>query len=219
MYSVSGANKKILTESDYEQLFVVLFYGGGLENTNPFLLPFWKDHKEVVVIAKVQKKDVDWNVIRADYIATRSSYTDLANKYNLNRTTVSRKAGEEGWVQLREQHEASALSKAVKEIEKNQTKRMTKLFDLTDKVMNTLLDAIGEKGGEKAKVLILSDPKKITGAIKDLKEIYMFRSSRDLEEQEARINKLRKDVEVADDNSIGVEVTFKTEDEQEEWAK
>lgn len=167
----------------------------------------------------MQKKEVDWNLIRTDYVTTRCSYTDLARKYKLNRTTIGVKAGKENWVQLREQHEANALTKTVKEIEKHQFKRMTKLFDLTDKVLNTLLDAVEGKDGESAKALVLSDPKKITGAMKDLKDIYMLRSSRDLEEQEARINKLRKDAEKADDGNIGVEITFQGEKEQDEWAK
>ena len=167
----------------------------------------------------MQKKEVDWNLIRTEYVTTRCSYTDLARKYKLNRTTIGVKAGKENWVQLREQHEANALTKTVKEIEKKQSKRMTKLFDLTDKVLNTLLDAVEGKDGESAKALVLSDPKKITGAIKDLKDIYMLRSSRDLEEQEARINKLRKDAEKADDGNIGVEITFQAEKEQDEWAK
>lgn len=177
------------------------------------------DHKEVVAIAHVQKKEVDWNLIRTEYVTTRCSFTDLAQKYKLNRTTIGVKARKENWVQLREQHEANALTKTVKEIEKKQSKRMTKLFDLTDKVLNTLLDAVEGKDGESAKALVLSDPKKITGAIKDLKDIYMLRSSRDLEEQEARINKLRKDAEKADDGNIGVEITFQAEKEQDEWAK
>ncbi len=167
----------------------------------------------------MQKKEVDWNLIRTEYVTTRCSYTDLARKYNLNRTTIGVKAGKENWVQLREQHEANALTKTVKEIEKHQSKRMTKLFDLTDKVLKTLLDAVDGKDGESAKALVLSDPKKITGAIKDLKEIYMLRSSRDLEEQEARINKLRKDAERAEEDRVGVEVTFQKQEGQDEWAK
>lgn len=173
----------------------------------------------MVIIAKVQKKEVDWNLIRTDYVTTRCSYTDLAQKYNLNRTTIGVKAGKENWVQLREQHEANSLTRTVKEIEKNQSKRMTKLFDLTDKVLKTLLDAVEGKDGDSAKALVLSDPKKITGAIKDIKDIYMLRSSRDLEEQEARINKLRKDTEKADEDGSGVEISFQAEEGQEEWAR
>lgn len=167
----------------------------------------------------MQKKEVDWNLIRTDYVTTRCSYTDLARKYKINRTTIGVRAGKENWVQLREQHEANVLTKAVKEIEKNQSKRMAELFDLTDKVLNTLLDAVEGKDGESGKAFVLSDPKKITGAIKDLKDIYMLRSSRDLEEQEARINKLRKETEKADEDNVGVEITFQAKEGQEEWAR
>lgn len=183
------------------------------------MLRFDKTTREVVIIAKVQKKEVDWNLIRTDYVTTRCSYTDLARKYKLNRTTIGVKAGKENWVQLREQHEANSLTRTVKEIEKNQSKRMTKLFDLTDKVLKTLLDAVEGKDGDSAKALVLSDPKKITGAIKDIKDIYMLRSSRDLEEQEARINKLRKDTEKDDEDGSGVEISFQAEEGQEEWAR
>ena len=54
----------------------------------------------------------------------------------------------------------------------------------------------------------------MTGAIKDLKEIGVFRSDMDRLEQQARINKLRKDAE-EEQKDTSITVTF--EDEMEEY--
>jgi hypothetical protein len=164
------------------------------------------------VLIHIQRKEVDWNEIRTEYITTQKSYTDLSKKYGVNRTTIGYKAAEEGWVALREQHQAKALTRTLKEIEKNQSKRMVKVFDLTDKVLDTLIKAISGQEGEEARAIVLMDPKKVTGAIKDIKEIYMFKSAGDLEEQEARINKLRKEAEKTDDIPE-IEINIKGADE------
>ena len=123
-------------------------------------------------------------------------------------------AREENWTGQRKKYRDDTLIKTLDKIEDNKSQRLAKLFQLTDIVLDTLLDIV--KG--KDRKAFLADPKKFTGAIKDIKEIYMIRSSEDLDEQRARIQKLKKDVESCDkEGSSTVEVVFAKEDD--EWAK
>lgn len=173
--------------------------------------------KEVAYIGK-QRDDLDWNAVRVEYITTNTSYTELAKKYKVSRTQLGDIAKEEDWTGQRQKHRDDVLMRTIKTIEKNKSERMVKLFDLTDIVLETLTSAFSGKEGGTNKKAILSDPKKFTGAIKDIKEIYMIRSSADLDEQQARIEKLKKDVEVVETNdSNTIEVVFSTE--EDEWAK
>ena len=55
--------------------------------------------------------------------------------------------------------------------------------------------------------------KQLTSALKDLKEIKGYKSPKDLEEQDARINKLRKEAEREDDTTNEIEVVFKAGEE------
>lgn len=161
---------------------------------------------------------MDWNAIRLEYITTNASYTDLAKKYNANRTQLGDIARKEDWTGLRKKHKDDVLIRTMETIEGNYSERLVKLFDLTDIVLKTLLEAFKGKDGSVNKKAILCDPKKFTGAIKDIKDIYMVRSSSDLDEQRARIDKLRKDVEEAEkDGSNTVEVVFAKE--EDDWAK
>lgn len=58
---------------------------------------------------------------------------------------------------------------------------------------------------------MVSDPdsiKKLTAAIKDIKDIKGIKSEADMREQEARINKLRKEAERDDNTTNEVEIVF-----------
>ena len=179
------------------------------------LIPLIRDHKGGGIIAKA-REDLDWNAIRVEYVTTKVSYSDLSKKYRVSKTRIATVASEQGWVKQREQLLNDAFTKTIKDIEKQQARRMLNLFNITDKVLETLSEAIENADGDSAKALVLSDPKKLTGAIKDIKEIYMLRSAADLDEQQARIEKLKKDAEDRN-QTTGVEVVF--ESEEAEWAK
>ena len=157
--------------------------------------------------------DFDWSEIKAEYLTTNASYTDLAKKYNVARSNIAAVAGREKWVELREQHKTAVFTKTLSEIEERQSSRMIKLFDMADDVLGIIQDAIADGSAQK---FILSDPKKFTGAIKDIKDIYMIRSSDDMDEQRARIQKLRDTMEKPEE-ADDVQMVVKGWDE--EWAR
>ena len=56
---------------------------------------------------------VDWNAIKAEYIAGGTSYRKLAEKHKVPRRTIEDRAKEENWVELRRQNRGKTVAKIV----------------------------------------------------------------------------------------------------------
>ena len=134
----------------------------------------------------------DWQAIKTEYITTDTSYRKLAQKYDVHHAVIGQRAKAEKWVELRRQHIDKTQTKALNTISNKQADRAAKLIGVSD----LLLDKI--------KLLIENNPelliapqnlKHISGVLKDLKDIQMIKSDADLREQEARIEKLRREAE------------------------
>ena len=135
----------------------------------------------------------DWQKIRLEYITdTDTSYRKLGQKYGIDSAVIGRRAKNEEWVKLRQQHIDKMQTKTLDAISKKQVDRAANLISVADKLLakvNSLLETDAE---------VLSDTqsmKHISGVLKDIKEIQMIRSDADLREQEARIRKLQKEAE------------------------
>lgn len=70
-----------------------------------------------------------------------------------------------------------------------------------------------EKVSEVKTIVDRSGLKAIASSLRDIKEIQMLKSELDKQEQEARINKLRKEAEREDDTINEIEVVFKAGEE------
>ena len=131
-----------------------------------------------------------WDKIKSEYITKGTSYRKLAEKNGLSYKAIADKGREEGWVELRNQYLIKTTSAIVDATAAQDVDRATKLQTVADKVLN-MVEAYIEA----------SDPiemdtqsmKHISGVLKDIKEV--LRSPKDLEEQDARIKKLRKEAE------------------------
>ena len=135
---------------------------------------------------------MDWKRIKAEYIAGGTSYRKLAEKYGVSFNTLKTHAIEEQWHKLRQQKEHKTTTKIVETIINNEVQNAVDIIAVAD----TLLVKIVEVAAS------VSDPdsiKKLTSAIKDLRDIKGIKSEADMREQEARIDKLRKEAE-ADTN-------------------
>ena len=136
----------------------------------------------------------DWRKIKTEYITTDTSYRKLGQKYGVHYQTICRRAKEEGWIEQREQHENKVVTKTLDKISEKQSSSA----ELMQDTANALLQMIAE-GLEKFDTdTLLADRQAlrgITGALKDLKDVLSLKSDADLEEQKARIAKLRKEVE------------------------
>ena len=145
---------------------------------------------------------MDWKKIKAEYIAGGTSYRKLAEKYNVPFGTLRRIAKQEEWTQKRTQVEHNVDTGIVDSVSQKETKKAVDIIDVADK----LLDKIEELAD--TLVVDTQSLKQLTSALKDLKEIKGYKSDADMREQEARINKLRKDAEREDDTTNEIEIVF-----------
>lgn len=154
---------------------------------------------------------MDWNKIKAEYIAGGTSYRKLCSKYGVSRTTLQRKAKDEKWLDLRSQAEAKAESKIVEDISKKSAKIDDRYFRLVDKLMQKAEETI-----ENTPVWSVNALKEMSTTLKNLKECKGVKSDIDLREQEARIRTLEKQAEAEEkDNEIKITI----EADIEEYSK
>lgn len=146
---------------------------------------------------------MDWKRIKAEYIAGGTSYRKLAEKYNVPFGTLRRIAKQEEWTQKRTQVEHKANTKMIETISEKEAEKAVNIIDVADKLLSKVSDLM------ETMVVDTQSLKQLTSALKDLKEIKGYKSDADMREQEARINKLRKEAEREDDTTAEIEVVFK----------
>jgi hypothetical protein len=190
---------------------------------------------------------VDWESVKAEYIAGGTSYRKLAEKYNVTLAVLRSVAQREGWVKLRTQTEHKANTEIVRSVGKKKAKKtvdkLKRVSDLTDKLLDKIEQAIEEldiqlyKHVVKEKVIEYNNElrpdkptketihedekvievktivdrsglKAIASSLRDIKEIQMLKSELDEQEQEARIDKLRREAMRDADNTSDIEVVF-----------
>ena len=138
---------------------------------------------------------MDWNELKAEYIAGGTSYRKLAEKYGVPFSTLKEHARKEKWTELREKARHKADTKFANIIGERQANHSVKINDVADKLLDKIVDLL-----EALEVADSQTIKQCTSALKDIKDIKGVKTELDLKEQEARIDKLRKD---ADSNNNG----------------
>lgn len=157
---------------------------------------------------------MDWNKLKAEYIAGGTSYRKLAEKYKDEGVTfdnLKNIAVKEGWAKLREQAKDKATTKMVNSVAKDISKKSVKMNDVADKLLDKIIILLDESEFVDSQVI-----KQCTSALKDIKDIKGIKSAIDIREQEARIDKLRKD---AMDEKENTSITVKFEGDIEKWSK
>ena len=138
----------------------------------------------------------DWDAIKTEYLTTKTSYRKLADKYGIHYKTIADRGKEEGWKELRSQHSHNTLTKILECDTEQKVSRAEKLNNAADMLL-----------GKVVALIEASDPmdmdtqamKHISGVLRDIKEIQGIKSKKDLEEQDARIAKLRKEAQSDED--------------------
>ena len=143
---------------------------------------------------------MDWNKLKAEYIAGGTSYRKLAEKYGVPFSTLKEHARKEKWTELREKARHKADTKFANIIGEKQANKSVKIDDVADKLLDKIVDLL-----DALEVADSQTIKHCTSALKDIKDIKGIKSKLDIKEQEARIDKLRKDaMEEQTDNEIEV---------------
>lgn len=158
--------------------------------------------------------ELDWTKIKAEYVTTTTSYRALSAKYNVSLTVLSKRAKKEGWIKCRAKANDECYTKALQKSEKEKVDYKSVLYDLAYSMAQKLTD-FSTKYTLDEMVALGIKPRDITGAIKDLEDSLHIKSEADLREQEARIDKLRREAEANNDNtdnSIKVVISSDLED-------
>lgn len=147
---------------------------------------------------------MDWSRIRKDYIAGRGSYRELSAKYGVPYRTLADRAKAEKWVELRNQSRAKAASKTVEAVADANGRVQTRMQDAAEALMGKVVEGVLAADPVDARNL-----KAYSGVLRDLKEVLDLRTPLDIKEQEARIEKLRREAEKdKDDKNREVVVSF-----------
>lgn len=141
----------------------------------------------------------DWNAVKTEYITTSISYRKLCEKHNIPFNTLQCRAKKEKWVEARRKHQDKIVAKSVKKAESKAVDYKKTLYEIAYKVARQLNDMTEQNTIFDLAAMGIK-PKDITGAIKDLEDALHVKSESDLREQEARIDKLRKETESSNES-------------------
>ena len=163
------------------------------------------DKREVVDVG------ADWSKIKTEYITTDTSYRKLAQKYGVSTTQICNVGREEGWVQLREQHLNKTVAKSLNAIASQQAARAARIAGAGDRLLDRVVQLLESDEEAMLDTGVMRD---VSVVLKNLKDIQMIRSEADVREQEARIEKLRKEAQREDDSR---EITVVISEEAEDY--
>jgi uncharacterized protein YjcR len=144
---------------------------------------------------------VDWNKIKAEYIAGGTSYRELAERYGVSFSTLKEHARREKWTDLREKARQKADMKFANLMGDKQANRSAKIEEVADMLLDKITEMLGNNNYG------VNGVKQLTSALKDIKDIKGIKSDIDLKEQNARIDKLRKEIE-GEQKDNRITVTF-----------
>lgn len=161
-----------------------------------------------------------WATIRADYLESGLSYSKLAAKHGVSLSTLKKRAAAEHWTRNRGAVSAGAeepdgtgtaggtrteIAVPVEVAIQEKRDRMRIFLQASDAMMDRILDALNSP-----EVISPYSMKLLASALRDLREMQgLNKSALDLEEQQARIAKLRSETRIVESpESQGIVVEF-----------
>ena len=132
---------------------------------------------------------MDWTKLKAEYIAGGISYRKLAEKYGVSFNTLKDIAVGEKWTELRQRAHNDATTKIVEKVIEENTKLNADIYGVADKLLEKIIEMLGQEG------LTSQSLRHLTSSLKDIKDVKGIKSDIDLQEQNARIDKLRKEID------------------------
>lgn len=89
--------------------------------------------------------DVDWLVIKMEYVTTDLSLRVLAEKHGVSRTTIGHRSKTEGWVEARRQHRLKIETKTSEKIANKEANKLARLAAATDKAIDVVVKAFDDE--------------------------------------------------------------------------
>ena len=137
----------------------------------------------------------DWKKIKAEYIRG-VSYRRLADKYGVSFSSIQKRGAKEKWTDLRKISSRKSDEKIVESVASQEARRV----DGIQTVADMLLEKIKEGVADGSLIIDSQSIRHITASIKDLREIKGCKSELDMQEQLARIEKLRKEAQTEEES-------------------
>lgn len=156
-----------------------------------------------------QQSEIDWTTLRDEYIMSDISIKKLAEKHGVSYSALTKRSQAEWWARQRFERDGLVRDKLMEYAADVEVDRRKKIEDVTDRVLDYIADHLSEL------MTTASNCKDIVIAIEKLRAIKGIKSDLDVEEQIARINKLKRDTE-ADESDKTIKVVIA--DELEEYA-
>ena len=137
----------------------------------------------------------DWRKIKAEYIKG-ASYRKLADKYKVSFSQIQKVGAREKWTDLRNQSRRKQDEKIVESIATQGARMVDGIQSLADLLLEKIKDGVNDG------TLIVDSQsiRQITASIKDLRDIKGMKSELDMQEQMARIEKLRKEATIENES-------------------
>ena len=143
---------------------------------------------------KVNVSEDTWDKLRIEYISSSDvSIRGLEKKYGIPYNAIRNRVEKENWLEQRTELKEQTTQKSIDLVSDFQANECSVAFRIANKVMEKL-EAVVDKI-EAEDVYATKKLKDVSGTIKNLKEIGLFRAELDKQEQMARIKKLQKDAE------------------------
>lgn len=155
---------------------------------------------------------VDWMSIKTEYITTNTSYRKLGEKYNVHYKLIAQKGKDEGWVEARSQFKDKTFTDTIDAISSDKVNRIVQLQDVTYKALQKIDKVLDAVTPEETPAKSL---KALTSALKDIMDVLGIKSDLDKQEQQARIDNLRKQADKTEDTVNELTVVFNAG--PEEW--
>lgn len=153
----------------------------------------------------------DLKKIKAEYLSGGITLQELADKYGIPYSTLTKTCSKEKWKEKRKENGKKTERKIAELIAERDAKRVVTIVSVADK----LLDKISEMLEQDVSNYNTQNIKNLTSALKDIKEIKGEKSDADMREQEARIKNLEKQAEKEADTVNEIEIVFNAG--PEEW--
>lgn len=157
-----------------------------------------------------------WSSIRADFLANGMPYSQLAEKYSVSLSTLKKRAASEKWMDAREKVVNGTYLEPARKKEPEpelepigeddvavlidlKRERYQKFMEITDAMMDRISAALTSP-----EVVSPYSLKMLASALRDLREMQgLNKTELDLEEQRARIAKLKSEIKTVESDGDG----------------
>ena len=157
---------------------------------------------------------MDWNKLKKEYISGNESYRQLSEKYGVSHSQIMKRGAAEKWNDLKKKKGRIAEEKMVEKAAENESKIEDSVFEAAMLLLKAYTKSVEVMS--EADALPPSMLKDYGSALKSIQAVLDKPTELDIQEQKARIEKLRRDTK-EEDASKDVEIRISGWDES--WAK